>query len=138
MPGPKYGDFKFPRSFGFTGSAGDRVPIRGHERRPPVRMQRGGRAKKEAPDEVRPSMEQIGQAFREASPTRENPLTFETLSRRAREIAARSNPRFPDAEAKKLSKALGGPVRARGGGSVRKNVRQSVQVRKHGVRPRKK
>lgn len=47
--GPKYvKDFEFPSSFGFTGSAHDRVtvPVRGYERR---RFQEGGRVDKDKP-----------------------------------------------------------------------------------------
>ena len=47
MAGPKYGDFKHPRSFGFTGSADaaeGRVSVRPHTRGPRKKMAEGGKA----------------------------------------------------------------------------------------------
>lgn len=52
MPGPKYvNQFEFPSSFGFSGSASDRMTtmVRGHERKMPHRMAKGGRAVRKAP-----------------------------------------------------------------------------------------
>lgn len=50
MPGPKYGEFQFPKAFGFTGSATDRttVPVKSYERAKP-RFAEGGQVKDPPP-----------------------------------------------------------------------------------------
>lgn len=55
MPGPKYGEFQFPKSFGFTGSATDSLTtsVRGHERAKP-RFAEGGAVKKDPPPKTPP------------------------------------------------------------------------------------
>lgn len=54
MAGPKYGEFQFPRSFGFTGSADAQAGmsnVRAHVRRPPQRFAEGGPVKADPPEQ---------------------------------------------------------------------------------------
>lgn len=55
MPGPKYGEFQFPKSFGFTGSATDSLttPVKAYERAKP-RFAEGGTVKKDPPPKTPP------------------------------------------------------------------------------------
>lgn len=59
MPGPKYGDFKFPSDFGFSGSSGQTTTVRSHERRMPQRYAKGGAVKRSSRPPLRPSPEQV-------------------------------------------------------------------------------
>lgn len=112
MPGPKYGEFQFPKAFGFTGSATDSttIPVRSYERAKP-RFAEGGKVS----DADRKKMETMTpkplpkNPVKEPAPTRSLVDIMRGKTRREQEAALGLKK-----GGRPVKKARGGPVYTKG------------------------
>lgn len=109
MAGPRYGEFEFPSSFGFSGSASDRTTttVRSHERRRPQRFAEGGKVEKKPPPKKKeePPPKPKGLIGRAAD---------ELKNRRARQM-------------EELGLSAGGPVGYAKGGKKKDFIKKAIK-----------